>query len=325
MKKVLITKDIPSKGVELLEEAGLEVSVYRGESNLTDEELSAKCKEVDLLMNVGQYRLSKTFLEDNKHLKGIALASVGYDHIDLATATALNIPVSNTPDVLSGATADVAFLLMLAVSRKAFARGREILDGKWKGFGFTQELGQELNGKTLGIFGLGRIGIEMAKKAKGAYNMDIIYHNRNRNEEAEQLLGARYVDFDTLLAEGDVISVHTNLSDETLHKFNAEAFKKMKSNAIFINTARGSIHHEADLMAALQNGEIWGAGLDVTDPEPMSAGSPLLQMSNVCVLPHIGSATVETRTAMVEMASKNLIAAISGDKMPQILNANVYK
>lgn len=324
-KKVFITKDIPAKGIQLLEEAGLEVVVHRGNSTLTEAELIEACQEADLLLNVGQLPITKSFLEVSSHLKGIALASVGYDHVDLETATSLGIPVSNTPDVLSGATADVAFLLMLAVSRKAFFRSKEVMDGKWKGFGFTEELGIELNGKTLGILGLGRIGAEMAKKAKGAYNMNIIYHNRNRNPEAEEALDAKYVSFEELLAQSDVLSVHTNLSEETKHKFNKKAFAKMKSSAIFVNTARGAIHHEADLADALRDGQIWGAGLDVTDPEPMTADSPLLQMSNVCVLPHIGSATIETRTAMAEMAAKNLLAAIDDQQMPQIVNADIYK
>ncbi|MCL7987987.1 D-glycerate dehydrogenase [Sphingobacterium sp. lm-10] len=325
MKKVFITKDIPARGIEVLEEAGLKVIVHPEDTTLSEAELIDACQDVDLLLNVGQLPMQKSFLEACSHLKGIALASVGYDHIDLETATALGIPVSNTPDVLSGATADVAFLLMLAVSRKAFYRSREVVNDQWKGFGFTQELGVELNGKTLGILGLGRIGVELAKKAKGAYNMDIIYHNRNRNTEAEEVLDAKYVDFDELLAQSDVLSVHTNLSDETRHKFNKDVFEKMKSSAIFINTARGAIHHEGDLTDALRSGQIWGAGLDVTDPEPMSADSPLLQMSNVCVLPHIGSATIETRTAMAEMAATNLLAALHGEPMPQIVNSDIYK
>ncbi|MGN0002987.1 MAG: 2-hydroxyacid dehydrogenase [Sphingobacterium composti] len=322
---VYISRNIPAAAIEVLKEYGLEVTVNSENKKLTQQELIDACQTADLLLNVGHADLDKHFLESCKHLKGIALASVGYDHVDLETATALGIPVSNTPDVLSGATADVAFLLMLAVSRKAFYRANEVREGKWKDFEFMQDLGIELNGKTLGIYGLGRIGLELAKKAKAAYNMNIIYYNRSRNPLAEQLVNAKYVNFDDLLTQSDVISAHTNLSAETQYRFNKEAFKRMKKSAILINTARGKVHHEQDLIEALQQGEIWGAGLDVTDPEPMSSTNPLLQMPNVCVLPHIGSATIETRTQMAIMAANNLIVAKNGNKMMQIVNKEVYK
>jgi glyoxylate reductase len=322
--KVYISRNIPSDAIEVLKEYGLEVTINAENKKLTQQELIDACQNTDLLLNVGHADLDKYFLESCKHLKGIALASVGYDHVDLETATALGIPISNTPDVLSGATADVAFLLMLAVSRKAFYRANEVREGKWKDFEFMQDLGIELNGKTLGIYGLGRIGLELAKKAKAAYNMNIIYYNRSRNLDAEQTVDAKYVNFDDLLTQSDVISAHTNLSTETQYRFNKDAFQRMKKTAIFINTARGKVHQEQDLLQALQQGEIWGAGLDVTDPEPMSPNNPLLQLPNVCVLPHIGSATIETRTQMAIMAANNLIAAKNGNKMMQIVNKEVY-
>ena len=322
--KVYISRNIPSDAIEVLKEYGLEVAINSENKKLTQQELIDACQNADLLLNVGHADLDKYFLESCKHLKGIALASVGYDHVDLETATALRIPVSNTPDVLSGATADVAFLLMLAVSRKAFYRANEVREGKWNDFEFMQDLGIELNGKTLGIYGLGRIGLELVKKTKAAYNMNIIYYNRSRNLQAEQIVDAKYVNFDDLLTQSDVISAHTNLSTETQYRFNKDAFKRMKKTAIFINTARGKVHQEQDLFEALQQGEIWGAGLDVTDPEPMSANNQLLQLPNVCVLPHIGSATIETRTQMAIMAANNLIAAKNGNKMMQIVNKEVY-
>ncbi|NGM73058.1 2-hydroxyacid dehydrogenase [Sphingobacterium sp. SGL-16] len=322
--KAYISRNIPSDAIDVLKQYGFEVTVNTENKKLTQQELIEACQHADVLLNVGHADLDKHFLESCKHLKGIALASVGYDHVDVETATALGIPVSNTPDVLSGATADVAFLLMLAVSRKAFYRANEVREGKWKDFEFMQDLGIELNGKTLGIYGLGRIGLELAKKAKAAYNMNIIYYNRSRNPQAEELVEAKYVNFDELLTQSDVISAHTNLSLETQYRFNKDAFKRMKKSAIFINTARGKVHHEQDLLEALQQGEIWGAGLDVTDPEPMSPNNPLLQLPNVCVLPHIGSATVETRTQMAIMAANNLIAVKYSNPMMQIVNKEVY-
>lgn len=322
--KVFISRNIPQEGIDTLKEHGMTVVINADNKQLSQDELIQACLEVDFLLNVGHADLNAHFLKACSHLKGIALASVGYDHIDLSAATSLGIPVSNTPDVLSGSTADVAFLLMLAVSRKAFYRANEVREGKWKDFEFMQDLGIELNNKTLGIYGLGRIGIEMAKKAKAAYNMDIIYHNRNRNEEAELHLDAKYVSFEELLKQSDVISLHNNLSPETLYKFDKDAFKQMKDTSILINTARGKVVKEDDLLEALQNGTIWGAGLDVTDPEPMSPDNPLLQLPNVCVLPHIGSATIETRTQMAMMTARNIIAAAKGEKMPQVVNHQVY-
>lgn len=322
--KVFISRDIPQAGIDALTQQGLEVRVNRANKKLTQAELIKECETVDLLLNVGHADLNTHFLQACKHLKGISLASVGYDHVDITTATALGIPISNTPDVLSAATADIAFLLMLAVSRKAFYRANEVREGKWEDFEFMQHLGIALDGKTLGIYGLGRIGLELAIKAKAAYSMDILYHNRTRNLEAEKQVGAKYVEFDDLLMQSDVISLHTNLSPQTQYRFDKGAFQKMKNTTILLNTARGKVVHELDLIEALRTGEIWGAGLDVTDPEPMSPSNPLLQMPNVCILPHIGSATIETRTQMAILAATNLIAASKGKQMQQIVNKELY-
>ncbi|GHE23206.1 2-hydroxyacid dehydrogenase [Sphingobacterium griseoflavum] len=322
--KLFISKDIPLPAIDLLTESGFDISINESGSRLSPQQLIMACKHADYLLNVGQGQLDADFFEACAHLKGIALTSVGYDHVDLNAATAASIPISNTPDVLSDATADIAFLLMLAVSRKAFFRAMQVRDGAWTDFEFTKHLGVELQGKTLGIFGLGRIGLSLARKAKAAYGMKIIYHNRHRNPQAEEAVEATYVNFDDLLRHSDVLSVHTNLTAETAHRFNKDSFRRMKNSAIFINTARGRIHHEPDLIEALQKKEIWGAGLDVTDPEPMLPDNPLLNMANACIFPHIGSATLETRTKMALLAAKNLIAVKNGQKMPQVINEDVY-
>ncbi|MET1054230.1 MAG: D-glycerate dehydrogenase [Pedobacter sp.] len=320
---VFITRVIPQAGLELLNAAGFTVKQWTEKRKLTTEELIAECKWADALLSAGQ-QLGTEFLEASAHLKVIALNSVGYDNVDIDTATRLKIPVGNTPGVLSGATADTAFLLMMAAARNAFYMHKTIINSEWDFFEPTANLGKELTGGTLGIFGLGKIGIEMAKRCAGAFGMKIIYHNRKRHEEAEQELGAAYVTFEELLQQSDVISVHTALTPETEGKFNAEVFKQMKSSAIFVNTARGKIHNEEDLISALKNKVIWGAGLDVTNPEPMLAGNPLLSMPNVAVLPHIGSATESTRDAMAKLAAENIIAGLKGEKLPFAVNTEIY-
>jgi glyoxylate reductase len=322
--KVYITRMIPEAGLHILRQAGVEVVQYTGKTNIAPDDLIKSCQEADALLSVGPNRLDTRFLQACRHLKGIALMSAGYDQIDLQAATANHIPVSNTPDVLSNATADVAFLLMLAVSRNAFYMHKTIGKSEWSFFEPTANLGIELYGKTLGILGLGRIGMSLAQKCTAAYNMQLIYHNRNRNTNAERTFGARYVSFEQLLQQSDVLSVHANLTTATRNMFNKTAFEQMKRTAIFINTARGALHNESDLTQALANNIIWGAGLDVTNPEPMTADNPLLQMRNVCVLPHIGSATQETRNKMAVVAANNIVALLHGKQMPQVLNAEVY-
>ncbi|ARS41302.1 D-glycerate dehydrogenase [Sphingobacteriaceae bacterium GW460-11-11-14-LB5] len=314
--KVFISGNIASVGIKELEENNITITQWKENRQITAEELIAACQDQDALISVGPNKINAAFLKACSHLKVIALHSVGYDQVDVAAAKKLNIPIGNTPGVLSKATADTAFLLMLAVSRKAFFAHKKIIKGEWKNYEPTPELGIEVNGKTLGIFGLGKIGLEMAKKCIGAYQMPVIYHNRSRNEEAEKEIGAKYVSFETLLAQSDVLSVHTALTPETKDKFTLDVFKQMKANSIFINTARGAIHNEKDLIKALEKKIIWGAGLDVTNPEPMDKNNPLLSMENVAVLPHIGSATEETRAAMAQIIVKNIIAGLNGEKLP---------
>ena len=323
--KILSTRAIPSIGLKLFADAGHTLTQHTERRELTQSELIAACKEHDALLSAGPNKLDAFFLQECRHLKAITLLSVGYDNVDMAEAAKLKMPIGNTPGVLSGATADTAFLLMLAVSRKAFYLSNTIAKGDWGFYGPMDNLGIELNGKTLGIFGLGRIGIELARKCAAAYHMKIIYHNRNRNEAAEKELSAKYVSFDELLQQSDVLSAHANLSPETKGIFNIEAFSKMKPSCIFINTARGAMHNEQHLTEALQQKNIWGAGLDVTNPEPMEKNNILLSMPNVCIMPHVGSGTVETRDAMTEIAAKNIIAGLNGQQMEHAINPEVYQ
>lgn len=314
--KVFASRIIPDKGIELLKEAGCEVFQYQSKNHPSQEELIAICKEYHALISAGPNQLNRYFFEHCSHLKAIALYSVGFDNVDVQAAKEFGVPVGNTPGVLSNSTADVAFLLMLAVSRKAIFMHERIRKGEWGFYEPTAHLGMELDNKTLGIVGLGRIGFEMARKCIGAYGMKVVYHNRNRNLDAEHKLGARWVSFEELLQQSDVISVHSNLSEQTRGIFDYMAFSKMKPKSIFVNTARGGIHNERDLLKALHEGLIWGAGLDVTNPEPMDKNHPLLTHPNVCVLPHIGSATEETRDAMSVITAQNILASLQGKPMP---------
>jgi glyoxylate reductase len=322
--KVFVNKRIPEIGLNMLKEAGLEVILPENE-NLSYEEWLNYCKKTDTILSIGgDFKYNKDFFDACPNVKAIALYSVGFDHVDIKEANARNVPVGNTPDVLSRATSDIAFLLMQSVSRKASYNFQKVKEGSWNTFDPLHALGQELYGKTLGIFGLGRIGFEMAEKSKKAFDMDIIYHNRNHNEEAEKELGAEYVSFEELIERSDILSIHANFTSEHEGLFNDSVFEKMKPDAIFINTARGGFHNQKDLYNALVDGKIWGAGLDVTNPEPMPADDPLLELSSVCVLPHIGSATREARNGMAKLAAENIIAFSKEERMPNCVNPEVY-
>jgi glyoxylate reductase len=323
--KVFISRKIPEPGLQYLRDAGIEIVEWTTKRDLTSAELIAFCKNVDALISAGNNKIDRSFLEAASHLKVISLHSAGYDNVDVPAATAFKIPIGNTPGVLSDATADTAFLLMLATSRKAFYMHKTIQQGNWGFFEPTANLGIDIRGKILGIFGLGKIGFELAKRARAAFGMNIIYHNRGHHADADKQLKANWVSFDELLKQSDVLSVNTALTPETRGRFNKEVFAAMKTNAIFINAARGAIHNEDDLTEALQNKTIWGAGLDVTNPEPMRPDHPLLSMPNVCVLPHIGSATEDTRAAMSLIAAKNAVAGLKGERLPFIVNPEVYK
>ena len=284
------------------------------------DELIEEGKKANAFITLSTDTIDKDFLNECRYLDIISQFAAGYDNINIAEATRLGIPIGYAPGAMSEATADIAFGLMIAASRKMFYMHKTIIKGEWAYFRPKENLGIELKNKTLGIFGLGRIGIQMAARCKGAYNMKIIYCNRKPNAEAEKLLEATYVNFEELLQESDVLSVHSALNNETRNIFNKNAFTKMKPGSIFINTARGGIHNENDLLEALDTGAIWGAGLDVTNPEPMNSNNPLLSMPNVAVLPHIGSATVEARNEMSRLAAVNIIEFYKHNRIPNIVN-----
>lgn len=323
MKKILVTRKYPLSGIQLLEDEKFSLTLWEKERPMTPEELKQQAREHDVILCTLTDRIDADFLNNCRHLDMVSQFAVGYDNIDIDAASGLRIPVGYTPDAMSDATADIAFGLMIAVARKMFFNHRNIIEGKWGYFNPTGFLGRELKNKTLGVLGLGRIGMEMARRCKGAFNMKVIYHNTKPSPDAEKELDAIYVSFETLLSRSDVISVHCVLNEKTRYLFNQEAFKQMKPAAIFINTARGPVHHEKDLARAIQEKQIWGAGLDVTDPEPMDPDNPLLFMENVCVLPHIGSATLEARSRMSEMAAQNIIELYKTGRPPTLVNPEV--
>ncbi|WP_300456758.1 D-glycerate dehydrogenase [Desulfobacula sp.] len=324
-KKILVTRLYPRAGIRLLEKENFHLTLWKNERPMTSMELIESAIQHHALLCTLTDRIDQHFLTQCRHLEIISQFAVGYDNIDVAAATSLGIPVGFTPDAMSEATADIAFGLMIAVARKMFFLHKTIINGQWGHFKPTGNLGCELKNKTLGIFGLGRIGVKMALRCKHAYDMNIIYHNRNRNRAAEKLLDAVHVDYEDLLAQSDVLSVHCALTAETRERFNRSAFKRMKPSAIFINTARGPVHHEKDLTLAIQTGDIWGAGLDVTNPEPMQPDNPLLFMENVCVLPHVGSGTKEARDQMSVMAAMNIIEFYRNGRVPHMVNPEVLK
>lgn len=254
-------------------------------------------------------------------LKVISTFGVGYDNIEVAAATERGIPVTNTPNVLVNATADIAFGLLLAAGRR-FGEGRQAaLDDRWQ---WAQGLlwGQEVHGSTLGIVGLGRIGTAVARRAQG-FGMRVLYTSRRPKPEVEFALGCEYRSYDELLAESDFISLHCAMTPETRHILNAEALAKMKRTAVVVNTGRGGLIDQAALIAAVREGRIAGAGLDVTDPEPPSPDDPVLHTPGIFVLPHIGSCSVVARTGMTAVCVKNLVAVLTGRRPPNCVNPSV--
>lgn len=318
--RVFISRKLPSTAENLLENAGFQIHCWEQEPPMPKELLIAECQKVDALLCTSGDSIDAAFLHSCSHLKIISIYAVGYDNIDIRTASQLGIPIGHTPGVLTDATAEIAFGLLVAVARNFLDAHRAIEKGKWKYFNPIKYLGKDLKNKTLGIFGLGAIGFEMARRCKAVYDMEIIYHNRTTNKKAEELLGARLVSFNQLLEQSDVLSVHASLNPETKGVFSESAFRKMKRSAIFLNTARGGLHNESDLIRAIEDEQIWGVGLDVTNPEPMSSGNPLLNMERVMILPHIGSATFFTRSEMARLAAENIIRFFREGKLVHQVN-----
>lgn len=308
-KKVYITRNVPLIPVDLLEEK-FDVEINPDDRTLTKEELIENIKDKDAVITQLANNVDKEVLENANKLKVIANYAVGFNNIDIDEATKSGIQVTNTPGVLSDTTAELAWALMFAVTRRVLEGDTYIRNGEWNSFSPNLLLGQDVTGKTLGIFGAGRIGKAFAKKSIG-FDMKILYHNRNRDLNFEREYGAEYVDKDVLLQESDFISLHAPLTEDTKHVIGEKEFKMMKKTAIIINTARGPLIDEKALVRALKEGEIWGAGLDVYENEP-SIEKELKGLKNVVMTPHVGSASMETRLKMAKMVADNVIAVLNG-------------
>ncbi|MCX7920481.1 MAG: D-glycerate dehydrogenase [Clostridia bacterium] len=315
--KVYITYKIPEGPLKTLNEH-CEVYINPEERPLTKQELCTELKGMDGVICMLSDNIDKEVIDYLKGVKIFANYAVGYNNIDFNYAADMGIAVTNTPGVLTNATADLAWALLFSVARCIVDSDRYTREGKFKGWAPTLYLGQDITGKTLGVIGAGRIGSNFARKAKG-FDMKILYHNRKPNAEFEKETGAIYVDKETLLKEADFISVHAPLTAETKHMISYNEFRLMRKNAIIINTARGPIIDEKALVEALKNKQIWGAGLDVYENEP-SIEPELFDLENVVLAPHIGSATTETREKMVEIAVANILAAFRGEVPPNCVN-----
>jgi glyoxylate reductase len=320
--KVFVTRIIPDKGLEIVREF-CEVDLWQEELPPSRSDLLKRVQGVDGLLCLLTDRVDGEVMDAaGKQLKVISNHAVGFDNIDVPAATARGIPVGNTPDVLTDATADFAFALLMAVARRIPEAERYVHDGKWKTWGPKLLLGVDIKGATLGLIGFGRIGQAMARRAAG-FDMRVIYYDPKEVKPSPNFEAER-VDFETLLKESDFVSIHTPLTPDTHHLIDAKALSKMKPNAVLINTARGPVVDSHALYEALNANRIFGAGLDVTEPEPLPLDSPLLKLDNLIVVPHIASASTPSRNQMSWMAAQNLIAGLKGERLPNCINPQVY-
>ena len=317
--KVFVSRVIPAAGLDKVK-AECDVEVWPERMPPPYEVLAERVKGIDGLLCLLTDRIDGQLMDSaGAQLKVISQMAVGYDNIDVPAATERGIPVGNTPGVLTEATADLAFALLLAAARRIVESVEYIKAGEWQTWEPEGLLGADLTGATLGIIGLGRIGKAVVKRASG-FDMRVLAYNPNLTAEEAAEAGAQAVDLDTLLAESDFVSIHAPLNDDTRHMINRAALAKMKQSAILINTARGPIVDQQALYEALNRGDIAHAALDVTDPEPIPADDPLLKLPNVTVVPHIGSASIHTRNRMAEIAADNLLAGLRGDPLPHPVN-----
>ena len=308
---VFVTRPLPAPGIDLLNDSGFDVRSNPEDRPLSREELLAGVREANALICMLSDRIDVELLDSAPALKVIANYAVGFDNIDVGGARKRGIEVTNTPGVLTEATADLAWALLLAAARNLGAGERMVRAGEWTGWGPMQLLGEPLQGRTLGIVGMGAIGQAVARRGKG-FGMEIVYFNRNRvSPEIESSLGAEFVSFDQLLRRSDFLSLHAPLNEHSRHLFNQQTFQLMKSTAVLVNTARGALIDEVELVAALRDGRLAAAGLDVYEFEPKITEG-LLGLDNVVLAPHLGSASTLARGDMVRLCCENVSAVLAG-------------
>lgn len=319
--RIYITRQIPATGLDLLRAEG-EVQVWPSPLPVPRETLLEAVAEAEGLLTLLSDPIDAALLAAAPRLRVISQYAVGYDNIDVAAATARRIPVGNTPDVLTDATADFAFALLMAAARRLPEGSANVRQGEWHTWGPQTLLGQDVWGATLGVIGLGRIGQAMARRGKG-FAMRVLFTDPHCKAEGAAL-GAECVPLETLLAEADFVSLHCPLTPETRGLIGARELRRMRPTAILINTARGAVVQQEALLQALREGWIAGAALDVTDPEPLPPTHPLVGLPNCLITPHIASASVTARTRMAVLAAENLLAGLRGERLPHCVNPQVY-
>jgi len=319
--RIYVTRQIPAAGLDLLRAEG-EVQVWPSSLPVPRETLLEAVAEAEGLLTLLSDPIDAALLAAAPRLRVISQYAVGYDNIDVAAATARRIPVGNTPDVLTDATADFAFALLMAAARRLPEGSANVRQGEWHTWGPQTLLGQDVWGATLGVIGLGRIGQAMARRGKG-FAMRVLFTDPRCKAEGAAL-GAECVPLETLLAEADFVSLHCPLTPETRGLIGARELRRMRPTAILINTARGAVVQQEALLQALREGWIAGAALDVTDPEPLPPTHPLVGLPNCLITPHIASASVTARTRMAVLAAENLLAGLRGERLPHCVNPQVY-
>ena len=320
--KVFVSRRIPEVALTAIR-AACDVDLWPDQLPPSYDVLRDRVKDCDGLVSLLTDRIDGPLLDASPRLKAVSNYAVGFNNVDVAACTARGVCVGNTPGVLTDATADTAVTLLLAAARRLPESAADAKAGRWLTWEPLGWLGQDLAGKTVGIVGMGRIGFATAKRLHGGWGMKVLYTEQAARPEAERELGATRVDLDTLLAQSDFVSAHVDLNPSTKGMFGAEQFRKMKKTAVFVNTARGPLVDQAALAEALRTGTIFAAGLDVTDPEPLPPDHELYQLPNCVIVPHIASATVETRDAMARLCANNLLAGVAGDPLPTWVNPEV--
>ena len=322
--RVFVTRRIFPDAEELLSNVA-ETEVWPGDYPPSPEQLREKIEGMDGVMTNIMDRVDAEFLASGRLLKVVSQLGVGVDNVDLAEATRRGVLIGNTPGVLAKATADIGFALLMSAARRVSESERWLRAGNWKiQYHPMFWLGQEIHGSTLGIIGLGQIGLEMAKRARG-FDMNVLYYSRTRKPEMEAQHGVRYVGPEELLAQSDFVSLHVPLTTETRHYIGERELRQMKPTAILINVARGAVVEPKALYIALKEGWIRAAATDVTDPEPINPEDPLLSLDNLVVTPHIGSASEDSRLATCMLAARNIIAGIEGRRLEACANPEVYE